>query len=75
MRVGGYIGTAIAPSQCTAWTAKRVCTCSRKSRISSMVRTGRLHSVIDETFPLERAPEALARLEQRQVFGKLVITP
>jgi alcohol dehydrogenase len=40
-----------------------------------MVRTGRLHSVIDESFPLERAPEALARLEQRQVFGKLVVTP
>jgi alcohol dehydrogenase len=40
-----------------------------------MVRTGRLEAVIDETFPLERAPEALVRLEQRQVFGKLVITP
>jgi alcohol dehydrogenase len=40
-----------------------------------MVRAGRLEAVIDETFPLERAPEALARLEERQVFGKLVITP
>jgi alcohol dehydrogenase len=40
-----------------------------------MVETGRLVAVIDDTFPLERAPEALARLEQRQVFGKLVVTP
>jgi alcohol dehydrogenase len=40
-----------------------------------MVRSGRLAAVIDETFPLERAPEALARLEERQVFGKLVIAP
>lgn len=40
-----------------------------------MVRLGRLEAVIDETFPLERAPDALARLEERQVFGKLVITP
>ena len=40
-----------------------------------MVETGRLEAVIDETFPLERATEALARLEQRQVFGKLVVTP
>jgi len=40
-----------------------------------MVRAGRLEAVIDETFSLERAPEALARLEERLVFGKLVITP
>lgn len=40
-----------------------------------MVAAGRLQAVIDDTFPLERATEALARLEQRQVFGKLVVTP
>jgi alcohol dehydrogenase len=40
-----------------------------------MVASGRLAAVIDETFPLERATDALARLEQRQVFGKLVVTP
>jgi len=34
-----------------------------------------LEAVIDETFTLERAPEAVARLEERRVFGKLVITP
>lgn len=40
-----------------------------------MVREGRLKAVIDETFPLDRAPAALARLENRQVFGKLIVTP
>ncbi len=40
-----------------------------------MVRAGRLAAVIDETLPLERAAEGLARLEQRRVFGKLVVTP
>jgi alcohol dehydrogenase len=40
-----------------------------------MVEAGRLQAVVDETFPLERAREALARIEERQVFGKLVIVP
>jgi len=40
-----------------------------------LVQTGKLQAVIDETFPLERAEEALLRLENRQVFGKLIVTP
>jgi NADPH:quinone reductase-like Zn-dependent oxidoreductase len=28
---------------------------------------------VDATYPLERAPEAVARLENRDEFGKLVI--
>jgi len=40
-----------------------------------MVQAGRLKAVVDATYPLERAAEALARLEDRQVFGKLVIVP
>ena len=40
-----------------------------------MVQAGRLKAVIDGVYPLERGAEALARLENRQVFGKLVITP
>ena len=40
-----------------------------------MVQSGRLKAVVDGTYPLERAAEALARLENRQVFGKLVIVP
>ena len=40
-----------------------------------MVQSGRLEAVVDATHSLERAAEALARLENRQVFGKLVIAP
>jgi len=40
-----------------------------------LVQSGRLKAVVDATYPLERAAEALARLEDRQVFGKLVIVP
>ena len=40
-----------------------------------MVKNGTLQAIVDETFPLERAAEALDRIENRQVFGKLVVTP
>ena len=40
-----------------------------------MVQSRRLEAVVDTTYPLERAPEALARLENRDVFGKLVVVP
>jgi NADPH:quinone reductase-like Zn-dependent oxidoreductase len=40
-----------------------------------MVQSGRLEAVEDTTFPLDRAAEALADLENRDVFGKLVIVP
>jgi len=40
-----------------------------------MVQSGRLKAVVDATYPLERTAEALRRLEDRQVFGKLVIVP
>jgi alcohol dehydrogenase len=40
-----------------------------------MLQDGRLQGVVDATFPLEQAPEALRRIEDREVFGKLVITP
>src|SRR5271166_6600337 len=40
-----------------------------------MVQSGRLKAVVDATYPLERTAEALTRLEDRQVFGKLVIVP
>lgn len=34
---------------------------------------GRLKPVIDATYPLERAPEALRRLRDRNVLGKLLV--
>ena len=40
-----------------------------------LVQSEQLEAVVDATYPLERAAEALARLENRNVFGKLVIVP
>lgn len=39
------------------------------------VQTGRLRPVIDDVMPLERVGEAERLLEDRQVFGKMVIAP
>lgn len=36
---------------------------------------GRLKPVVDSIFPLERAPEAFARLRSRQALGKILIKP
>jgi NADPH:quinone reductase-like Zn-dependent oxidoreductase len=36
---------------------------------------GRLHPVVDEIFPLSAAAAAHRRLEARQQFGKIVLTP
>jgi alcohol dehydrogenase len=40
-----------------------------------LVQAGKLQALVDEIYPLERAAEALQRIEDRKVFGKLVITP
>jgi len=40
-----------------------------------MVRDGRLKVVIDRVFPLLEAREALRLLEDREVFGKVVVAP
>jgi NADPH2:quinone reductase len=39
----------------------------------AMVRAGRLHPVAPTTYPLERAPDALADLEARRVTGKVAL--
>lgn len=40
-----------------------------------MVRTGRLKGLVDTTLPLDQGVEAIRRLESREVFGKIVVTP
>ena len=40
-----------------------------------LVRGGVLKVVIQKTFPLEESGEALRTIEERQVFGKIVVTP
>ncbi len=44
-------------------------------RLLGLVQSGQLKTLVDATFPLDQAPEALRRIEEREVFGKLVITP
>ena len=43
--------------------------------VLDLVRRGALEVIVDRTFPLEEAAEALGQIENREVFGKLVVTP
>lgn len=40
-----------------------------------MVQSGRLKGLVDTVLPLEQGAEAIRRLEAREVFGKIVVTP
>jgi alcohol dehydrogenase len=40
-----------------------------------MVQSGKLKVLVDKTFNLEEAREALRVIEDREVFGKIVVTP
>ena len=42
-------------------------------KLLRFVEEGRLRPVVDEVLPLAQAPKAHARLERREVFGKLVL--
>ena len=44
-------------------------------KLLTLVESGKLKVVVDQTFPLEKAHEALQRIENSEVFGKVVITP
>lgn len=44
-------------------------------KVLDLVQSGALKVIVDRTFRLEDAPEGLRRLENREVFGKLVVTP
>ena len=41
----------------------------------NLVQEEKIKPVIDEVLPLERSVEGLRRIEDREVFGKLVIAP
>lgn len=43
--------------------------------LTRLVESGELDPVIHALFPLSRAPEALAELEDRRAFGKVVVLP
>ena len=40
-----------------------------------MVASGGIKPVIDQVVPLEGAVEALGRIENREVIGKIIVTP
>jgi alcohol dehydrogenase len=44
-------------------------------RLLELVQSGKLKVLVDKTFGLEEAREALRVIEDREVFGKIVVTP
>lgn len=44
-------------------------------KVLDLVQSGALKVIVDRTFRLEDVPEALRQLENREVFGKLMVTP
>jgi alcohol dehydrogenase len=44
-------------------------------KLLEMVQTGKLKTVIDHQFPLEKTRDAFALIEDRRVFGKVVVNP
>lgn len=51
------------------WTRENI------EQLLDLVRDGRLKVPVDRTYPLDAAKEALAALEDRRFFGKIVVTP
>lgn len=43
--------------------------------LMELIQTGRMKPVIDEVLPLERAMDGLRLIENREVFGKVIIEP
>lgn len=43
--------------------------------LMDLIQQGKMKPVIDEVLPLERAAEGLRLIENREVFGKVIITP
>jgi alcohol dehydrogenase len=43
--------------------------------LMDLIQQGAMKPVIDEVLPLERAAEGLRMIENREVFGKVIITP
>jgi NADPH:quinone reductase-like Zn-dependent oxidoreductase len=43
--------------------------------LMEMIEKGTMKPVIDEVLPLERAAEGLRLIENREVFGKVIVTP
>lgn len=44
-------------------------------KVLELADRGQITPLVDSTFPLEQAKEAMERLESREFFGKIVLTP
>jgi alcohol dehydrogenase len=44
-------------------------------KLFELIQSGKLKAMIDRTYPLDQAREALRVIEDREVFGKVVVTP
>ena len=40
-----------------------------------MIQQGKIKPVIDKVLPLEQAAEGLRLIQDREIFGKVVVTP
>lgn len=47
---------------------------SQVKELFALMQQGKIDPLVSETFPLERAGEAIAKLEAREAVGKLVVT-
>ncbi|MEL6528462.1 MAG: NADPH:quinone oxidoreductase family protein [Pseudomonadota bacterium] len=47
---------------------------SQVNELFTLMQAGKIDPLVSETFPLERAGEAIAKLENREAVGKLVVT-
>lgn len=45
------------------------------AKLFALVESGKLQVLIDKSFPLERGMDAVRVIEERAVFGKVVVTP
>ena len=43
--------------------------------LMQMIAEGKINPIIDEVLPLEKAAQGLKLIEDREVFGKVIVTP
>jgi NADPH:quinone reductase-like Zn-dependent oxidoreductase len=41
----------------------------------TMIQQGKIKPVVDKVLPLEQAAEGLRLIQDREIFGKVVVTP
>ena len=79
-RVLGPLGRMAAASMISPFVPQRIRTLAARrsgddlAELARRIDAGEVRPVVDEVFPLERAAEAVARLESGEVRGKVVIT-